>query len=381
MTATRNTSWLNEVKEIGQQVFFLASGALFGAMVGSFLNVCIYRLPRGLSVSKPARSFCPGCERTIPWFWNIPVLSWLMLRGRCVGCRQPISPRYLVVEVVTAVLFAGVVWKFGAVSPLVVLPYFLFVSLLLVATFVDLEHMIIPDEVTWGGVVLGILCSGAIPELQASASVAAGAGASLLGAAAGYGVLWGVVEFGRLVFGRRKFTFDEPVAAVWTRSGETAELVVDGEVLEWSGLFPRGTETVVMEFEEGCLEGRTVVEKTAVWKFESLRIGGESVDLNTVERFSARVRMLVLPREVMGYGDVKFLAAIGAFTGWKAVFFTLMAGSFAGALFGMLALLLGRREWSGKIPFGPYLAFGAFLWLAIGEEAWKAYWGLLTMGR
>ena len=135
-----------------------------------------------------------------------------------------------------------------------------------------------------------------------------------------------------------------------------------------------------MEFEEGRLEGRAVAETSAVWKFESLLIGGESFDLNTLDRFSARVRVLVLPREVMGYGDVKFLAAIGAFSGWKSVVFTLMAGSSAGALFGMLALLVGRREWSGKIPFGPYLAFGALLWLAMGEEAWRAYWGLLNMG-
>jgi leader peptidase (prepilin peptidase)/N-methyltransferase len=133
-----------------------------------------------------------------------------------------------------------------------------------------------------------------------------------------------------------------------------------------------------MEFDEGCLEGRMVTGTSAVWKFESLSIDCESVDLNTVDRFTARLRTLVLPREVMGYGDVKFLAAIGAFTGWKAVFFTLMAGSCAGALFGMFALLLGRREWSGKIPFGPYLAFGALLWLAVGEEAWRAYWSLFA---
>ena len=134
-----------------------------------------------------------------------------------------------------------------------------------------------------------------------------------------------------------------------------------------------------MEFEEARLDGQPVLESSAIWKFECLFLGRGSVDLNQASHFTARVRSLVLPREVMGYGDVKFLAAIGAFAGWRAVFFTLMAGSVAGALLGMLALLTGRREWSGKIPFGPYLALGALLWLAVGEEAWKAYWSFLTL--
>jgi leader peptidase (prepilin peptidase)/N-methyltransferase len=82
----------------------------------------------------------------------------------------------------------------------------------------------------------------------------------------------------------------------------------------------------------------------------------------------------------MGYGDVKLLAAIGAFTGWKAVFFTVMMASSAGALFGLAALLVGRREWSAKIPFGPYLAFGALLWLAAGEHLWRAYLLFLGIG-
>jgi len=156
--------------------------------------------------------------------------------------------------------------------------------------------------------------------------------------------------------------------------------VVDGETLDWSSLFPRGTESVEMDFVEGSLDGTRMVQSPAIWGFEVLKVDGRLVDLNGVNRVGCRLRALVLPREVMGYGDVKLLAAIGAFTGWKAVFFTLMAGSCAGAFLGLAALLLGRREWSAKIPFGPYLAFGALLWLAVGEELWRAYWSVLAAG-
>jgi leader peptidase (prepilin peptidase)/N-methyltransferase len=188
------------------------------------------------------------------------------------------------------------------------------------------------------------------------------------------------VEFGRLIFGRQKITFQTPSPVSWTRDKDTAELIIEGETLDWSSLFPRGTETVLMEYEDAQLDGLRVPESSAVWHFESVRFGQRVVDLNVAKQFTARLRFLVLPREVMGYGDVKFLAAIGAFTGWKAVFFTLMAGSMAGALLGVIAIASGRREASGRIPFGPYLALGALLWLAVGEDVWTAYWSLLRFG-
>ena len=284
------------------------------------------------------------------------------------------------VEVLTALLFAGMAWKFGASAPLLIVPGVCFVSLLVVATFVDLEHMLIPDEVSWGGVAAGILLTAFIPELHGGGSRLESVGKALLGAFAGYATLWCVVEGGRLFFGKNRFAFDSPAEAVWTRSGDSAELIVDGEALDWSGLFPRGTESVEMYFVEGNLDGTPLLKSPAVWGFESLKVDGRTLDLNRVDRVVCRLRALVLPREVMGYGDVKLLAAIGAFTGWKAVFFTVMMASSAGALFGLAALLVGRREWSAKIPFGPYLAFGALLWLAAGEHLWRAYLLFLGIG-
>ena len=358
----------------------VAASTFVGAMVGSFLNVCIHRLPRGMSVGSPARSFCPACNRTIPWFENIPVFSWLFLRGKCSGCGASIPIRYVGVEILTAVLFGALALKFTGQSVALILPNAFLISILLVATFVDLEHMIIPDQVTWGGVLCGGIFALWIPELHGAPSRWESLERSMIGAAVGFGMLWTVVEVGRLVFGKKKFTFDQPVDLVWARTGETAELVVEDESIDWAGLFPRGSESVLMEFETAHLDGDAVGGTSAKWGFETLHTSERSVDLNTVERFTCRLRAIVLPREVMGFGDVKFIAAIGAFTGWKGALFSVMAGSISGALFGVLAPLLGRREWSGKIPFGPYLAFGAMLWLAIGPEAWRAYWSFFLGG-
>src|ERR1041385_6661460 len=134
-----------------------------GASIGSFLNVCIYRLPRDLSVNEPRRSFCPQCQTPIPWFNNIPLLSWIFLRGRCANCGGRISFRYFGVELLTALLFL-IIWK---VFPWqIALAYWVFVSLVIVATFVDFEHFIIPDEITIGGTVVGVIASALVPELQ-----------------------------------------------------------------------------------------------------------------------------------------------------------------------------------------------------------------------
>ena len=153
--------------------FLAASFAtLFGACVGSFLNVCIYRIPRDESVIAP-RSHCPHCNTLIPWYLNIPVLSWLCLRGRCATCKGPIAFRYTLVELLTGMLFLAVFMKWAApatmrmppiTDPLVIPIYWIFLSGLVLGTFVDFEHFIIPDSVTIGGMVVGPLeCAGSGP--------------------------------------------------------------------------------------------------------------------------------------------------------------------------------------------------------------------------
>ena len=155
--------------DIGRALVALLA-ASFGATVGSFLNVCIWRMPRkGLRVGKPRRSFCPLCGSLIAWFDNLPVLSWVALRGRCRSCRAPISLRYPVVEVMTAVLFAVVADRFlfevgGGPWGLAFLLALL--SALIVGSLIDMDLRILPDEITVGGMHVLPLAMFLLPELR-----------------------------------------------------------------------------------------------------------------------------------------------------------------------------------------------------------------------
>ena len=128
---------------------------MFGLLIGSFLNVCIYRLPRDLSVMSPARSYCPGCEQMIAWFDNIPVLSYFLLRGRCRGCREKIPIRYLLVELLCGVMFFVIVYKFG--FNLYAGRLVMFSAINVGLFFTDWEERILPDELTKGGFVAGLV--------------------------------------------------------------------------------------------------------------------------------------------------------------------------------------------------------------------------------
>lgn len=132
-----------------------------GLLIGSFLNVCIYRWPLDLTVRKPARSFCPKCEKTISWYDNIPVLSYASLGGKCRACKARISWRYPVVELLTGALFAYCVWKYGLTGQGFKIAVFCAMTLALIVT--DIEERILPDELTVGGVLLGIVWAWFVP--------------------------------------------------------------------------------------------------------------------------------------------------------------------------------------------------------------------------
>lgn len=135
----------------------IALAVLAGLLIGSFLNVCIFRLPRDLSVVTPARSFCPGCEAMIAWYDNIPLLSFALLGGRARCCKERIPLRYPIVELATAVAFGVSVWRFGATLHGVKMCLFAAIMIDLIAT--DFEERILPDEFTLGGTALGLLLS------------------------------------------------------------------------------------------------------------------------------------------------------------------------------------------------------------------------------
>ena len=136
---------------------------IIGAVIGSFLNVCIVRMPQEKSVIKP-RSHCVHCQHTIPWYDNVPLFSFLILRGRCRFCQAKISRRYVVVELLTAVTFLDFYLYFGFSELLV--PYLIMFSCFIAATFIDFEHRIIPDEISVGGMLTGVLLSFVTPALH-----------------------------------------------------------------------------------------------------------------------------------------------------------------------------------------------------------------------
>ena len=356
-------------------VFFAGLAFVFGSIVGSFLNTCIYRLPRGLSVNEPRRSFCPSCKQQIPWQQNLPLLSWLFLRGRCANCGSRIAFRYLAVELISALLFLAV-WL--AFPWEIALSYWIFVSLLIVATFIDFEHFIIPDEVTLGGTVAGILASFVVPALMMQESRWPALLISVFSAALGYALLWIVLEAGKRAFGKKRIRLIEPTPFTWTRDGDDAEFVVGKEHSLWSDYFARENDRLLLYCDEAKIDHRTYGDATLEFHYNRVAIGSQEMALDEVNEISGVVRELQIPREAMGRGDLKFLAAIGAFLGWRAVLFSVFAGSLLGSLIGLITLLVGKRVWSAKLPFGPYLAFGAVSWLFFGEQFLRWYLGLFN---
>jgi leader peptidase (prepilin peptidase)/N-methyltransferase len=236
--------------------------ALLGLAVGSFLNVCIHRLPRGQSLVHPG-SCCPGCGYELRWFDNIPVISYASLLGHCRKCGTRISIRYPVVELVTMALFVLHGMVFGW-TPLLV-PRLLFACLLVVLFAIDLEHHLLPNVITLPGIVLGLIASAVLPPGLVDACI---------GVLIGGGVLWLIGE------------------AYYRYSGH----------------------------------------------------------------------------EGMGGGDVKMLAMIGAFLGWKLVLVTLVFSSFAGSMIGLVVILGKRGGMKYALPYGTFLALGALIASLAGDR-------------
>jgi leader peptidase (prepilin peptidase)/N-methyltransferase len=192
------------------ELYWAALIFLLGLCSGSFLNVCIYRIPAEKSVVHPPSS-CPRCGMRIKWFDNIPVLSWCLLRARCRGCGAKISARYPLVEALTGVLFLAV-WLLHAVAysqPAVASCYLLAVFGLILGTFVDLDEMWLPDRVTIGGMIIAPVLSFLVPELHDAPTRLLSLKASAIGLAAGFGSLWLVGKAGTAIFKKEAMGFGD----------------------------------------------------------------------------------------------------------------------------------------------------------------------------
>ena len=243
---------------------------LFGLLIGSFLNVCIHRWPQNLSVVKP-RSGCPECAHPIAWYDNIPVLSYVLLRARCRHCGTRIGWRYPLVEVLTGLMFFWFVWQLG-LTP-VAAKYCVFAAILLGLVFSDLETLLLPDEFTLGGLVIGLAFSAFVPlpnAIFSSSMVESAVGAAL------------------------------PAGSLWLMG----------------------------------------------WLFEKFR-----------------------HKEGLGFGDVKMIAMVGAFLGVAGSLLTIVVGSVAGSIVGLLYIKAASKDASTyQLPFGTFLGAAALFAAIEGQN-------------
>ena len=345
---------------------------IFGCVIGSFLNVCIYRMPREISIVTPP-SHCPHCQYAIPFYLNIPLVTWLILRGRCQNCGSPISFRYFLVELLTGLMFLSAWLKFGDPgNPLpsipVALVFAIFLAGLIVATFIDFEHFIIPDEITLGGAAAGFAASFFLPEVQGASSAGVALVRSGLGIAVGAGVVYGILRLGKLLFGRQRLKLEPGTKIMFT---ENALCLGDKEIA-WGEIFYRKSDRVVLAARRVELVDRGYASASIRLSPTLLEIDDEKINPDEVGWLEAEGDEIVLPREAMGLGDVKFMGGIGAFVGWQGTLFSLMASSLIGASVGVGLILLRRRAWSSRMPYGPYIALAAVVWVFAGRRivAW-----------
>ncbi len=353
---------------------WLIPAFLIGACIGSFLNVVIYRVPLSMSINNPKRSFCPICKQPIPMWHNLPLISWLWLRGKCAACHAPISLRYLGVEFLTAVLFA-LTW--ALFPPQVVIFLWVMMAMLVAITFIDAEHLIIPTGITWAGSLVGLAACAVWPQLPAmSASPGnwlTGLIASAIGWSAGFLGLWLIVELGKLAFGKKILRFSCPVP--WHIEEPTSDhdpmcFVIDDESIAWWDMFARKSDALIVETSDIVLDGTSVGGgKLVVRELEITLPDGSVHHLGKMQSLTGTATSAVVPREAMGMGDVHLLGMIGAFFGWSGVCFSLFGASF----FAIIAAVIGRIGFGKQLPFGPFLAMGAVTWAYGGWKLWSWY--------
>lgn len=345
-------------------------------MVGSFLNVCIHRMPLDLSVIRPP-SHCPKCKYSIPWFLNIPLVTWLYLKGKCANCGERISIRYFLVELLTGVTFAVAWVVFAPRSTGLAIVYAFVLAGFIVATFVDIEHIIIPDEITIGGMIVGFVISAIVPELHNTPDRALAMKHSFVGIAVGGGLVYLILRGGKLAFGKEKLELQPDTRLVFTETG----LQFPDKEIPYNEIFYRKSDAIQLFAKTAELPDRCYFKAVLSLTPSELKIGEETLNPEEVPHMEVVTDQVVLPREAMGFGDVKFMAAIGAFLGWQATIFSLMVSAVLGTLVSLGAIAIRRAQWSTRIPYGPYIALAAIIYMFLPSDVqamWRDYLSVFT---
>lgn len=379
--------------ELGS-IFTIASvfSFVFGCCIGSFMNVVVWRLPRGESLTHPP-SHCPKCSHAIAPWENIPIISWLFLRARCSKCHLPISIKYPLGEAATGVLFALVWWRiFQRGLPLEVLPaYFFLTGALLAVTLIDAEHWFIPDEITYSGLAVALLLSAVLPGGRlalasspgpndgsmiftgivtiagkaginlASSPILAGVTDCLLGGAMGFAILTCVSFSVRKLAGSQSCTYSKGKVMILKEDG----IAADGKLTGWDELLSDDKDYITIH---GSILGGK--EKNAPAVARILANANEySVD-GKLQKWTGDVEINALrmssPCDVVGGGDVKLMAMLGAFLGADASIYILLLASVFGLMYAGLRMLV-RKRIKTSIPFGPFIALSSMLWILWGN--------------
>ncbi len=348
--------------------------ALIGACIGSFLNVVIYRIPRGLSVNKPRRSFCPSCGAPIPWYLNLPIISWVCLRGKSACCGQPISPRYVLVELACALLFGFTAWELDFESIPVQVLTCLWMACTLGMLVMDARDMIVHPPLAVIGTLLGFCVAICSPQLvePAALSPLQGITYSFGGILTGFFLFRFIELAGRLAFGRRRITFASPQEWQLRQEGEDLLFTVGEHRFLWSQIFTG----------EHCslsLGGATLTQcpgQPACLQFTEDSIllpDGTKRSLEEFDSLSGTCCSLSQKRDAMGSGDAWIAMSLGALCGWEGVLFSLVVGSFI-AIF--LAIIFRVRR-GVPMPFGPSLILAAWVWFFFGQQLLTCYLDLI----
>jgi leader peptidase (prepilin peptidase)/N-methyltransferase len=369
------------VEDLWQSTVMGVGIVFIGLCVGSFLNVAIHRLPRGLSVSDPKRSFCPHCKATLPAWQNIPILTWLLQRGKCRSCSAPIAVRYLLVEALTGILYFAA-WKFfPMVSAILAIALF---TILVTVSFIDAEHQVIPTSWTTAGVVIALAGSFFLPHLLDLPNQSfhwlddgwAGLRSSAIGWVVGFGSLWMVVMLGKLVWGRVKMSFDDPVEwKLQEGHDDDPQLhwLLGEEAHSWDDLFYRSTDELVIKGHGFRVDGKRKPAKEITIRRDDFNIGEEKWSIESLNSLEGKASDVSIPREAMGMGDPHLLGMIGAFLGWPSVIFVI----FTSSIYAILAALVIRIGFGKPLPYGPFLALGALTWVFGGWSLWVSYFEVI----
>lgn len=333
-----------------------------GLIIGSFLNVVIHRLPmEGASLVRP-RSACPECGRLIRWHENLPVLSYLLLRGRCRGCRAAISWRYPLVELLTGVLFVLLYehWLVPSLSEgpavqewLRLFVWFYLVSVLIAATFIDIDHRILPDELTLSGLVLAPLACILCPLIQQ------GRIGDLLVANPTWGP-WMPLVVGSIGAGATIVVLRVHASAEWIdeEAGGQAARRPSADAQRSLGAAWPG---ILVGIAVGLLALLLPERRSGALISSAIGIGVGGGLLLGVGLLGS----IAFKKEAMGFGDVKYLAMIGGFLGAQAALLTFLLACVLGSLLGLLRMLFTKDHY---LAFGPYLSLGAVLVLLFESD-------------